>query len=94
MEKFYKLLLAKLKSFGKKKTVNTGNTGLELSTNKELEIIKKMETLLYDNSFQINDYTDCGFYYSNGYWYKSNNNGKFIFLGKDINFEGENDFKA
>ena len=53
-----------------------------------------METLLYDDSFQINDYTDCGFYYSNDYWYKSNNNGKFIFLGKDVNFEGENNFKA
>lgn len=82
----------KLKLFGKKKTENTGNTGLEKL--KLPDILKEMEDLLYENSFEIREYYDCGFYYSNGYWYKSNGKGKFLFLGKDSMFAGEENFKA
>ena len=88
MEKFYKLLTdLKLKLFGKKKKENTGNTGLEKSVP---DILQQMEDLLYSEGFKIEDYKDCGVYYSNGHWYKSNRKGKFVYLGKDITFEGEN----
>lgn len=88
MEKFYKLLGdLRLKLFGKKKKETIGNTGLEKSPP---DIIQEIEDLLYDECFEINGYTNCSLYYSNGHWYKSNSKGKFVYLGKDITFEGEN----
>lgn len=85
----------KYKYFGKKKditkdTENVTNTGLDTPP----DIILKMEEILFKDAFEINDYNDCGFYFSNGHWYKSNKKGKFLYLGKDVNFEDENNFKA
>jgi len=92
MEEFYKLLTdLKLKLFGKKKKENTGDIGLEKSVP---DILQQMEDLLYSEGFKIEDYKDCGVYYSNGYWYKSNGKGKFLFLGKDAMFADEQNFKA
>jgi len=53
-----------------------------------------MEEILFKDSFRIDNYKDCGFYFSNGYWYKSNGKGDFVYLGKDVNFEGENNYTA
>lgn len=93
MEKFYKLLLdIRLKLFGKKKTENTGDIGSEKL--KVPDIIQQMEDVIYSDGFEISGYYDCGVYYSNGYWYKSNGKGKFLFLGKDAMFADEQNFKA
>lgn len=83
----------KLKFFGKKKdtyktTENSTNTGSET-----LKTISKIQELLYDDAFEIQG-VQTEFYYSNGYWYKGIGKNKFIFLGKDVMFAGEQNFKA
>lgn len=89
MEKLYKLFMEiKSKLFGKRKKENIGNTGSEAS--KIPSFIQEIENMLYKNGFEIKDYHDCGYYYSNGHWFKSNGKGKFIYLGRDASFEGEN----
>jgi hypothetical protein len=85
----------KYKYFGKKKNItkdteNTTNTGLDTPP----DILSKIEEVLFKDSFRIDNYKDCGFYFSNGYWYKSNGKGDFVYLGKDFNFKGENNYTA
>lgn len=95
-EKFLQLFgEIKYRFFGKKKSTDKiiepiTNTGLEMS---RIDLINKIQETIYKDSFPIEG-INCDFYYTNGYWYKSVGKNKFIYLGKDELFEGEQNFKA
>lgn len=42
----------------------------------------------------IHGYSGYNLYYSNGYWYQSVGNNEFVFIGKDVMFADEPNFKA
>ena len=71
MEKFYKLLLAKLKLFGKKEKINTGDTGLE-----------KLKPILEDPTFEIEGYSGQ-IYYTNGFYFIKAFNNRYAYIGKE-----------
>jgi hypothetical protein len=70
MVKYLRLILEKLKFFGKKKEVNTGDTGLDQSNS----LIKYFE----DPTFEIEGYFD-NIYYTNGFYFIKTINGKYIY---------------
>ena len=85
MEKYWKLLLAKLKLFGKKEKINTGDTGLDQLS--KIDILDKIQNTIFNQEgFQIADYEKTAdFYWSNGSLYISNRKGKFILYSTEKN---------